>query len=308
MTESAFQEKATVLIVDDQPANLMVLSRLLKDDYRVLVANNGAKAIDIARGDSQPVLLLLDIEMPGMDGYDLCRKLKEDERTSGIAVIFVTARDAAEDEEMGFRLGAVDYISKPYHPGIVRARVRNHVNLKIKTDMLEKLSNRDGLTNIPNRRYFEERLEGEWARSWRSGSPLAIAMMDIDHFKLYNDHYGHGAGDDCLRRVANILKKSLTRSMDMIARYGGEEFVALLPDTDLNGARHVGEQLRDAVERATIRHEHSPTASVVTLSVGVAAHTQSAPKADAGKLLQCADRALYSAKEQGRNTLRACED
>jgi len=209
MTDSVLQERATVLIVDDQPANLMILSRLLKDDYRVLVANNAAKAMEIAQGDNPPVLILLDIEMPGMDGYDLCRELKEDERTSGIAVIFVTARDAAEDEEMGFRLGAVDYISKPYHPAIVRARVRNHVNLKIRTDMLEKLSNRDGLTNIPNRRYFEERLEGEWARAWRSGQPLSVVMMDIDHFKLFNDHYGHGAGDDCLRRVARIVRKPI---------------------------------------------------------------------------------------------------
>jgi len=308
MTDSVLQERATVLIVDDQPANLMILSRLLKDDYRVLVANNAAKAMEIAQGDNPPVLILLDIEMPGMDGYDLCRELKEDERTSGIAVIFVTARDAAEDEEMGFRLGAVDYISKPYHPAIVRARVRNHVNLKIRTDMLEKLSNRDGLTNIPNRRYFEERLEGEWARAWRSGQPLSVVMMDIDHFKLFNDHYGHGAGDDCLRRVARILKKSLTRSMDMIARYGGEEFVAILPDTDRDGALHVGEQLREAVEREAIRHEYSPTASTVTISVGIASHTAAGPQKDTGRLLQAADRALYQAKERGRNMVLVSEE
>lgn len=298
------EKKANILIVDDQPANLMVLSRLLKDDYHILVANNGAKALEIAKSENPPLLILLDIEMPDMDGYDVCRRLKNDEKTSGIAVIFVTARDTAESEEMGFNLGAVDYISKPFQPAIVRARVQNHVSLKIKTDMLENLSHQDGLTNIPNRRNFEERLFREWARVMRNTQPLSLIMMDIDHFKLYNDHYGHGAGDDCLRRVARILKKTLSRPSDIIARYGGEEFVALLPETDGAGARHVAEQLRAAVEFAAIPHQFSPTSPVVTLSVGVATYSSDHIMADSQQLQQSADRALYLAKEKGRNQVQ----
>jgi diguanylate cyclase (GGDEF)-like protein len=297
-------EKAAVLIVDDQPANLMVLSKLLKEDYHILVANNGSKALEIAAGDNPPHLILLDIEMPGMDGYEVCRRLKTDDSTSGIALIFVSARDTVEDEEKGFRMGAVDYISKPFHPAIVRARVRNHINLKINSDLLEKLSKQDSLTDIPNRRNFEERLDREWSRASRNGQPLTLVMMDIDHFKNYNDHYGHGAGDECLRRVARILKKSLSRPMDVVARYGGEEFVALLPDTDEAGARHVAEQLRAAIEAAAIPHGHSATAPVVTLSVGVATHSRSNAKNNAKQLQQAADQALYRAKGQGRNQVQ----
>nr|WP_281432211.1 diguanylate cyclase [Desulfatitalea alkaliphila] len=302
----ALQEKATILVVDDQRSNLMVLSKLLKDDYRVLVANNGAKALALSTGDHPPVLVLLDIEMPGIDGYEVCRRLKANEKANAIAVIFVTARDAAEDEEKGLRLGAVDYISKPFHPAIVRARVRNHIELKIKTDLLESLSNQDGLTRIPNRRHFEDRIQAEWSRANRGDKCLSVIMMDIDHFKSYNDHYGHGAGDDCLRRVAMLLKTTLKRPMDMVARYGGEEFVALLPDTDPNGARYVAEQMRSMVEAAAIPHDQSPTQPVVTLSCGVASSGGQSPKSDVAALLQCADQALYRAKQQGRNLVHAC--
>ncbi|MBI5895974.1 MAG: diguanylate cyclase [Desulfobacterales bacterium] len=299
------QDRAVVLIVDDQPANLMVLSNLLKEDYRILVATNGPKALEIAAGDHPPVLMLLDIEMPAMDGYEVCRRLKAEHRTKGIAVVFVTARDSFEDEEKCFSLGAVDYISKPFHPAIVRARVRNHVNLKIKTDMLEKLSKQDGLTDIPNRRNFEESLAREWGRAMRSRQPLSLVMMDIDHFKRYNDCYGHGAGDGCLRRVARTLKKSLARPTDFVARYGGEEFVALLPDTDADGARHVAEQLRAAVEAAAIPHDLSNTAPVVTLSIGLATHSDDDIKINARQLQQFADQALYRAKQRGRNQVQA---
>jgi diguanylate cyclase (GGDEF)-like protein len=301
MSDLESSAKPSVLIVDDQPANLMVLSKLLKEEYHVLVATNGPKALAIAAGQNPPVLMLLDIEMPEMDGYDVCRRLKADDRTSGIAVIFVSARDTVGDEEMGFRLGAVDYISKPFHPAIVRARVRNHIDLKIKTDLLEKLSKQDSLTDIPNRRNFEESLDREWRRAARTGRPLSLVMMDIDCFKSFNDHYGHGAGDECLRRVARILKSALSRPMDVVARYGGEEFVALLPDTDPSGARHVAENLRAAVQTAAIPHVHSNSAPVVTLSIGVATHGPDNPKTNASHLQQSADQALYMAKAQGRN-------
>ncbi|MEY6431083.1 diguanylate cyclase [Thioalkalicoccus limnaeus] len=301
MTSDPSSRTGVVLIVDDEPTNLRALADLLRHDYAIRIATNGRKTLELAAAEDPPDLILLDIEMPDMTGYEVCRRLKSDERTSGIPVIFVTARNRIEDQELGFNLGAVDYIAKPFHPTIVRARVRNHMNLKIKTDLLEKLSMQDGLTDIPNRRRFDERLVEEWARASRNGQPLSLAMMDIDHFKPYNDHYGHGAGDECLRRVARALQASVSRPPDFVARYGGEEFVALMPDTDGNGARHVAERLRRTIEALAIPHQHSKTAAIVTLSIGVATRPTACRETDRQRLLELADQALYRAKQHGRN-------
>ncbi len=308
MNPQGIQEKPVVLIVDDQPSNIHALANLLKQDYQIQVANNGAKALEIARGENPPDLILLDIMMPEMDGYEVCRHLKDHDHTKDIPVIFVSALDGAGDEEKGFDLGAADYISRPFQPAIVRARVRNQVNLKLKTDMLEKLAMQDGLTDIPNRRFFQERFSSELGRAQRSGHPLSILMMDIDNFKSYNDNYGHGAGDDCLRRVAKTLQHNLERPMDLVARYGGEEFVALLPDTDAQGALHVGEKLRAAVEAVGLAHEHSDISRVVTLSIGVATSSPAQSPTDTQDLQQAADHALYLAKELGRNQVQASEE
>lgn len=294
-------KKQTILIVDDQPTNVQALANLLKNDYRVQVANNGQKALDIARSDDAPDMMLLDIQMPGIDGYEVCRQLKNDPHTSKIRIIFVTGRDSVSDEEKGFKLGAVDYISKPFYPVIVRARVRTHMSLKLKTDLLEQISMLDGLTGIPNRRYFDEQFTKESGRAVREKRPFSVIMMDIDHFKSYNDNYGHGAGDECLQRVARALAESLTRPADMIARYGGEEFVAILPDTDGAGAMEVAERLRGAVEALGVKHEYSSAAEVVTLSLGVAHLVPPADAQGVAGLLKRADEALYQAKESGRN-------
>lgn len=305
MTSQEINDRGTVLIVDDQPVNIHALARLIKDEYHILAATSGAKALEIASADDPPDLILLDIMMPDMDGYDVCRRLKDTEQTNNIPVIFVTAKDSAEDEEMGFSLGAVDYISKPFNPVIAKARIRNQMNLKIRTDMLEKLSMYDGLTDIPNRRFFEGNLAREWLRSKRISQPLSVLMMDIDNFKPFNDNYGHGAGDDCLRNVARTLKNSLARPTDLIARYGGEEFVALLPETDAGGALHVAHQLCSAVEKLGIKHGYSPTASVVTMSVGAATYSSDDSVKSREQLLQLADEALYRAKEKGRNQVQS---
>ena len=294
----------TILIVDDQPVYIQALSNLLRGEYHIRVAANGPKALEIAGENTPPALILLDIEMPGMEGYEVCRRLKENERTNAIPVIFVTARDKPKDEEMGFNLGAVDYISKPFQPSIVRARVRTHMNLKKKTDLLEKLAMLDGLTDIPNRRQLENRLAEEYDRALRNGRPLSLLMMDIDHFKAYNDNYGHGAGDECLRRVARALVQTLSRSSDLAARYGGEEFAALLPETDVRGAFHLAGKIRAAVADLGVVHDYSNVAPVITLSIGVAAHAVETPKQDIMQLLHAADQALYLAKKEGRNRVR----
>ncbi|SEQ39365.1 diguanylate cyclase (GGDEF) domain-containing protein [Ectothiorhodospira magna] len=295
------EKKATVLIVDDQPSNIHVLASLLKADYRILTATRGERALELARSKQAPDLILLDIIMPDMDGYETCRLLKEDESTRAIPVVFVTALDDAKDEEEGLNLGASDYISKPFSSAIVRARVRNQVNLKLKTDMLEQIALQDGLTGIPNRRYFDQKLAEEWSRLSRNGQPLSLLMIDIDQFKPYNDHYGHGAGDDCLRRVAQALSQAPSRPVDLVARYGGKEFMVLLPDTDKQGAGHVAERLLEAVRALEIPHEYSDVASRVTISVGAATHDAADEKTSAEQLKKAADTALYRAKTQGRN-------
>nr|WP_255705624.1 MULTISPECIES: diguanylate cyclase [unclassified Ectothiorhodospira] len=301
MRSGVSETRATVLIVDDQPTNIHALASLLKADYRILTATRGEKALELAQAEQAPDLILMDIVMPDMDGYETCRRLKDNEATRSIPVIFVTALDHDKDEEQGLNLGASDYISKPFNPAIVRARVRNQVNLKLKTDMLEKISLQDGLTEIPNRRYFDQKLAEEWARSSRNDQSLALLMVDIDQFKPFNDHYGHGAGDECLRRVAQALRRVPTRATDLVARYGGEEFVVLLPETDTRGAQHVAQAMLEAVRSLEVTHDYSDVAPHVTISIGGAIQSRQHPKPSAEDLKKAADTALYQAKTNGRN-------
>jgi diguanylate cyclase (GGDEF)-like protein len=292
--------KPTVLIVDDESANVKILANGLKSDYRIMVANTGQKALDIAQAKPQPDLILLDILMPDMDGYQVCKILKDQSNTHSIPIIFVSALDHNAEEEKGLNLGAVDYISKPFHLPIVQSRVRNHLTLKLKTDLLEQMSHMDGLTHIANRRQFDETLAAEAKRLARNQKPLGMIMMDIDFFKPFNDHYGHGQGDMCLQKVAETLQNVIKRPSDLLARYGGEEFVALLPETPKEGVQEVGEQLRAAVEALKLTHEYSEVSSYVNISVGgVSDHLSDEDQAQA--LLKQADQALYHAKEQGRN-------
>jgi diguanylate cyclase (GGDEF)-like protein len=297
-----FSRRAVILVVDDTADNLSLMSGLLKDKYKVKLAINGEKALNIARAPEPPDLILLDIMMPGMDGYEVCRRLKANPLTQNIPVIFVTAKTEVADEQQGLRLGAMDYIVKPFHLPIVAARIANQITLKRKTDLLESLAMLDGLTSIPNRRRFDEALEAEWKRARRDAAPMALMMIDVDHFKAYNDHYGHGAGDACLKKVADALTSASDRPGDLVARYGGEEFVALLPQTDSLGAKQMAERLRSAVEALRLVHQHSSVATCVTVSIGYASACPQQDQ-DCAELLGAADRHLYTAKESGRNQI-----
>ncbi len=295
-------EQQTVLVVDDEPSNIQALARVIKDDCRVQVANNGEKALAIATGEAPPDLILLDVQMPDLDGYEVCRRLKKDSRAHTIPVIFVTAHASPTDEEQGLLLGAVDFIAKPFYPAIVRARVRTHLSLKRKADLLERISLLDGLTNLPNRRQFDDRLDMEQRRARREETPLSVIMLDIDHFKAINDTFGHGSGDDCLQKVAWAVDRNVERPADLVARYGGEEFVALLPGTDADGAAHQAERFRRTVADLALPHPRSSAADVVTISLGVATLTPAGAAAEsAADLLERADKALYAAKNGGRN-------
>ncbi len=299
------ESRHKVLIIDDEPTNIKILAEALRTEYATLFATNGERGLKLAV-EQTPDLILLDVMMPGMDGYTVCRALKADNRTRNIPVIFITARCQLEDELQGLSLGAVDYITKPFQAPIVKARVRTHLDLKRKYDLLESLASLDGLTEIANRRRFDEALDKEWRRCLRFTLSLSLVMMDIDFFKPFNDHYGHTAGDDCLRRVARAIKGCLPRGGDLAARYGGEEFVGLLPDTELEGALNVAEKLRNAVDQLNIPHEHSSISDHVTMSLGVATTVPSASETSM-ILVKSADARLYEAKANGRNQVAALE-
>ncbi|MDR7334929.1 diguanylate cyclase [Roseateles asaccharophilus] len=280
-----------LLIVDDQPVNIQALHRVFAADCQVLMATDGQRALQLCR-ERQPDLVLLDVQMPGMDGHQLCAELKSDPLLRSIAVIFVTSQDHPDDETRALDAGAADFITKPFNPTVVRARVRTQLTLKAQADLLRELAFVDGLTGVHNRRHFDERFQAESRRAQRTRAQLAVVLADVDHFKHYNDALGHMAGDDCLRRVAAALKACLRRPTDLLARYGGEEFVCLLPDTDLAGAIGVAQLMEDTVRALSLAHP--TTGGSLTISLGVAAGSQGQG------LVEMADKALYLAKAAGR--------
>jgi diguanylate cyclase (GGDEF)-like protein len=293
------QQSSTVLVVDDTANTLELIQTILRNEHRVLIAGDAEAAMKLALQE-EPDLILLDIRMPGVDGYQLCTRLKADPVTREIPVIFVTAMDEEREEAKGLELGAIDYITKPLSAPILKARVRNHIDLKRQRDQLRRLSAVDGLTGLANRRAFGEALEKEWRGAVRRNGSISLLMTDLDDFKQFNDAYGHLAGDEALRRVSKALAGAALRPADMVARYGGEEFVILLPDTGANEAALVADRLLLAVRRLAIPHEHSRGWQFVSLSVGLAS-ARPARSVTANELLDLADRMLYKAKNSGRN-------
>lgn len=293
------QRLPRLLVVDDQPANIQAVYQTFSADHQVLMATGGEQALKVAAA-KQPDLILLDVVMPGMDGHEVCRRLKADPATRDIPVIFVTAHSDEDAETQGLALGAVDFISKPINPPIVRARVKTHLTLKAQADLLRQWVYVDGLTGVRNRRSFDEQLASEWGRATREGSALSVVMLDVDYFKRYNDHYGHQAGDACLRSVATCLRQAVKRPGDLVTRYGGEEFACLLPNTPLEGAMTLARELGAGVEALGLPHAASSVSPVVTVSLGVGT-LQGDAAGSAEALLRAADAELYRAKASGRN-------
>lgn len=290
--------KPKLLVVDDQPINIQVMYQAFAGDYQVFMATSGEQALGICK-NNPPDLILLDVVMPGMDGFEVCKRLKADDATNHIPVIFVTAHTDAAQETHGLSVGAVDFIAKPVNPDVVRARVKTHLTLKFQSDLLRKLVFLDGLSGVFNRRYFDQQIAMEWARSARNNLPLSLILLDVDHFKFYNDRYGHQAGDDALREIAQTLKSCLRRPADLVARYGGEEFACILPETSYDDALAIANDLERRVREKAIPHESSTVERVITISVGLATREGNAD-GDSAAIIGLADHMLYQAKNSGR--------
>ncbi len=304
-----------ILIADDTPANITFLGDLLKDQYDIIVATEGTSACEIAKKEL-PDLILLDVMMPGMDGYSVCRALKQSEETSHIPVIFITARNDPDDVMAGFEAGGVDYVTKPFNPRELNARINTHMELlkareELKTyaESLEMLSQQllnktkelnesvrtDFLTGLATRLHIMEKLHEEVHRAGRGKKSFAVIISDIDHFKKINDTYGHECGDIVLSSIAKILKDTI-RAQDVLARWGGEEFLFLLPETDEAGAAILAEKIRSILGASSIRYSGKDIA--VTMTFGVSDFDI---KSGIDTTISKADRALYRGKNLGRN-------
>lgn len=302
-----------ILLVDDSKTNQLIMQAFLKKlGHEVLTGDDGQQAIEIYNKD-QPDLVLMDVIMPVMDGHEAARAIRQN-NDDWVPIIFLSGKVSPKDIAMGIEAGGDDYLTKPVDYTILEAKLKamqrisemRHRLLDMSADLerandeLRHLANVDGLTKIANRRYMDDFLTTEIARAVRYKQPLSVILSDVDHFKLYNDHYGHLEGDDCLKKIAATLDGVCQRSTDVVARYGGEEFAIILPNTNAENGQAIAEQLRRAIEDLAIPHLGHTEFSICTLSLGV---YTSIPKQDATieSLLQKADFALYQAKKGGRN-------
>ncbi|GAB4370111.1 MAG: diguanylate cyclase [Elainellaceae cyanobacterium] len=328
--------RATLLIVDDHLDNVRSLAWLLSDSgYLVRKATSGEMALETIH-IAQPDLVLLDVRMPEMDGYEVCQRLKANPTTHDIPIIFLSASNDTENKVQAFAVGGADYVTKPFQAEEVLARVHHQItilrqrqqllrqqqqlaiqNCQLRQEIrqreeieaklqqanleLHRMANTDSLTQVANRRCFDQILEQEWHRLRREQQPLSLVLCDIDFFKNYNDHYGHPAGDLCLQQVAQVISQKINRPADMVARYGGEEFAIILPNTDQEGAVAIVEAIRATLEALKIPHAGSTIASCITLSAGIACLTPTL-NSSCQELVAAADTALYQAKSAGRNT------
>ena len=295
--------KQTLMVVDDYRSNLQAMNALFEFQYQVVMFDNATDALIHAQQESVD-LILLDLDMPDMHGYDACTELKSNPLTAHIPVIFVTASDSTDDEAHGLLLGAVDYITKPVNLTILRARVRNHMELVYYRKQLEILSSVDGLTGVANRRQLDTVLLQHFASTIRFGRCMTLMMIDIDDFKPYNDLYGHMQGDDCLKRVAQAIQSVRRRETDFVGRYGGEEFAMVLPDTDLDGGLVMANKLLQTVRSLNIEHQGASAADRVTISIGLTvfeAKQEQPTQMTVEELIELADKQLYAAKHAGKN-------
>ncbi len=303
MSTDTDSKKPVVLIVDDDITTVKFIAEALREQYEVLFTLSAEDCLQKATAEQKPDLILLDVKMPAVDGFQICETLKKTEETQHIPVIFITSATLEADQEKGFEMGAIDYITKPINIKILRARLKAHIRQSIDLKNLEEQALTDVLTGIPNRRKFNEAMRSDWKLAVRDKKPISLLMIDIDEFKRFNDHYGHPEGDKCLIAVAKTLKQTIDRPIDMVARIGGEEFVILLPDTDLSGAEFIAQKVRQSIHALNYPHSESRVCDFITLSIGISS-TEPDFDEDTNKLIDAADKALYKAKHDGKDCHR----
>ncbi|WP_341937687.1 diguanylate cyclase [Marinimicrobium sp. C2-29] len=296
-----------ILLVEDSATLRHAMSQYISEaGHTPLLATSGEAALQLLE-DTPVDLIIMDVEMPGLNGFETTRLIREWLGGYWIPIIFVTGKNEDESYREGIEAGGDDYLIKPVSPVIIKAKIRAMARIAEMRDQLshlnaelEALSQLDSLTQIYNRRTFNERAEQQWLLAIRHQTPISVLMIDVDHFKPYNDHYGHPAGDRCLKQISRALKSCLHRPADVLGRYGGEEFIALLPDTDRAGAKRVAECLNDAIRELDLEHRFSPSGDRVTVSIGGATCNHSMGHS-LEEVIKCADRALYKSKHNGRD-------
>lgn len=296
-----------ILLVEDS-ATLRHAMRtyIIEAGHEPLIARSGEEALQLL--ENTPVdMIIMDVEMPGLNGFETTRLIREWLAGHWIPIIFVTGLNEDENYREGIEAGGDDYLIKPVSFMIIKAKIRAMERIAEMRDQLnqlnvelEALSQLDSLTQIYNRRTFNELAQQQWALAKRHQQPISALMIDVDHFKLFNDHYGHPAGDSCLKKVTQAIKSCLHRNSDILGRYGGEEFIVLLPETDAKGAMRVAHSISEALAQLQIRHDVSPTDPYVSASIG-GATCQRTTGHDLEELIKNSDRALYKAKRAGRN-------
>ncbi|WP_281547108.1 diguanylate cyclase [Pseudoalteromonas sp. PAR1] len=291
-------DESVILIVDDEPINTTVIESLLAPHFKTLTADCGESVLPMCESHS-PDLILLDVNLGNTNGLDVCKQLKAHSQYCHIPVIFITSIMDLEAQDKCWQVGGVDFVSKPVYGNILLNKVNVHLTIKKQADLLKTMCEQDSLTGLNNRRYLQSTLEQNIRLAKRYDNPLSVLMIDIDWFKEYNDTFGHQQGDECLKLVAQEIKRSVNRSTDTTVRFGGEEFLCVLPDTDIQGAQYIAHKLLANVKALNITHPN-PEATTVSISIG-SATLQGHENLDSEQLIKCADKALYQAKHRGRN-------
>jgi len=294
--------KPTILVVDSSPKQIEQLSISLIDHHEVIVATNGPEALEIAEKGA-PDMIFLDVTTPGMDILEICSRLKSNQVQKNTPLVLLVSNKQANDDDFYRQVGGLDCVDRSIRPAMVRACVRMHLAYKRKLEKLRRMVVTDGLTELSNRRHFEEILDREWRRTMREKTGLSVILSDIDHFKQFNDHYGHISGDRCLKIVAQAMKNSLRRPTDFLARIGGEEFATVLYHMDWKGTEARAQEMCRQVESLRTPHAKSTCADVVTISIGYATMTPtrgSTPQ----PLMEAADQMLYKSKLSGKNQVQ----
>ncbi|EPJ49666.1 MAG: hypothetical protein OFPI_23400 [Osedax symbiont Rs2] len=301
MQRRAVEKKYSILCIDDESTNLKVLSSLLKDDYRLILAKSAAQGMKKTL-ELMPDLIILDVVMPQMSGFEMIEVLKNNPATTHIPVIFITGLQSVENEEKGLLLGGCDYIHKPFHHSIIRARVKNQIEIVRQRNLLEHIANIDSLTELNNRRKWVQDTDNLWLTSQLNNVPMVFGILDIDHFKSYNDSYGHQQGDIALRKISHALKRAMFEQHGKIYRCGGEEFYFYLPATSKE-VQQILDHYISVVNELNIEHLHSRPAPRITVSIGA---VKLVPSSDINLLMvmEQADKLLYQVKRGSRNAAK----